>query len=231
MFKLMKLEMKKFKLASFSFKAVIANIVILSFIFMIAYLSKVEGSQDFVDYQEVLKVIDTFIRGTFIIFGATLIAKLIIGEFKYKTITTLFMYPISRKKLITAKLAIIFLFTFTWIIISNIFVTTVYCLLSVQFELLPDTLTASLLQEHGASVLMNAIAASGMALIPLYFGMRKYSIPTTIISSILVVMIIGSTTGDFSLNDIIIVPISLALIGLTIAYLAIKNIDRIDIKA
>ena len=230
MFKLMKLEMKKFKLSSYSVNAVIANFVILGFIFLIAFISKVEGDQDFVNYQEVLTVIDSFVRGTFIIFAATLIAKLIIGEFKNKTITTLFMYPISRKKIIAAKLAIVFIFTFIWIIISNVFITSVFCFLSGKYQLVPDTLTASLLQEHGISVVMYAVAASGMALIPLYFGMKKYSIPSTIITSILIVVLVTSNNGGFSLNDIFVIPLSLALIGLVIAYLSIRNIDRIDIK-
>ena len=230
MFKLMKLEMKKFKLSSYSVNAVIANFVILGFIFLIAFISKVEGDQDFVNYQEVLTVIDSFVRGTFIIFAATLIAKLIIGEFKNKTITTLFMYPISRKKIIAAKLAIVFIFTFIWIIISNVFITSFFCFLSVKYQLVPDTLTASLLQEHGISVVMYAVAASGMALIPLYFGMKKYSIPSTIITSILIVVLVTSNNGGFSLNDIFVIPLSLALIGLVIAYLAIRNIDRIDIN-
>ncbi|UZM99759.1 ABC transporter permease subunit [Lysinibacillus sp. MHQ-1] len=43
-------------------------------------------------------------------FAATLIAKLIIGEYKFKTITLAFMYPVSRKKLIAAKLAIVMIF-------------------------------------------------------------------------------------------------------------------------
>jgi len=230
MLKLMRLEMKKFNLASYSLNAVIANFVILGFMFLIAFISKMEGDTDFSSYQEVLGIIDSFVRATFIIFAGALIAKLVIGEFKNKTITTLFMYPISRKKLLAAKLAIVIIFTFSWIIISNVFITTVYCWISVNYQLIPDTLTASLLQERGISVLMNAVAASGMALIPLYFGMRKYSIPATIISSILIVMIVANNTGGFSLNDIIIIPISLALIGLTVAYLSIRNIDRMDIK-
>lgn len=77
---------------------------------------------------------------------------------------------------------------------------------------------------------MYAVAASGMALIPLYFGMKKYSIPSTIITSILIVVLVTSNNGGFSLNDIFVIPLSLALIGLVIAYLAIRNIDRIDIK-
>ena len=76
---------------------------------------------------------------------------------------------------------------------------------------------------------MNAIAASGMALIPLYFGMRKYSISTTIISSILIVLLVSSDNGGFSLNDIIVIPISLAFIGISVAYFAIRNIEKVDL--
>lgn len=227
----MRLEMKKYKLGSYIQSAVIANFVILGFMLLIMFISKIEGTVDFENYQEAFSVIDSFVRATFIIFAATLIAKLIIGEFKNKTISTLFLYPISRKKLIAAKLAIIVLFTFFSIVISNMFVTTIFCFISESYQLIPDTLTASIIKQHISPVFMNAIAASGMSLIPLYFGMRKHSIPTTIISSILIVMVVSSNNGGFSLNDIIVIPVSLALIGISIAYLAIRNIENVDIAS
>lgn len=230
MLNLMRLEMKKFKLGSYILGGIIANFVILGFMLLIMFVSKVEGSTDFENYPEAIGVIDSFVRATFIIFAATLISKLIIGEFKNKTITTLFMYPINRKKLIAAKVIIVFLFTFSFIVISNVFVTTIFCFVSENFQLLPDTLTASMITSRIPSVFMNAIAASGMSLIPLYFGMKKYSISATIISSILLVTVIASNNGGFSLNDIIVIPISLALIGLTVAYLAIRNIEKVDLR-
>lgn len=226
----MRLEMKKFKLGSYIKGAIIANFVLVSLMLLITFISKVEGQADFENYPLVLNVIDSFVRATFIIFAATLIAKLIIGEFKDKTITTLFMYPINRKKLIAAKLAIVMLFTFSSIIMSNVFVTTIFYLVSEGFQLVPDTLTTSMITQQISSVFMNAIAASGMSLIPLYFGMKKYSVPTTIISSLLIVMVVSSSNGNFSLNDIIVIPITLALIGVSVAYLAIRNIEKMDLS-
>lgn len=231
MLNLMRLEIKKFKLKSYINGAILANFVILGFMLLILFISKVEGSTDFENYQEALSVIDSFVRATFIIFASTLIAKLIIGEFKSKTITTLFMYPISRKKLIAAKLAIIILFTFCSIIISNLFVTSVFCFISERYHLLPDTLTASMITQLIPSVFMNAIAASGMSLIPLYFGMRKCSISTTIITSLLIVMVVSSNNGGFSLNDIIVIPLSLAVVGISVAYFAIRTIEKVDLRS
>ena len=228
---LMRLEIIKFKLGSYIKGAVIANFVILGLMILITFISKIEGSTDFENYQEVLLFIDSIVRGTFIIFAATLIAKLIIGEFKSKTITTLFMYPISRKKLIAAKLAIIILFTFCSIVISNLFVTSFFYFINERYHLLPNALTVSTITQHVPLVVMNAIAASGMSLIPLYFGMKKYSTSTTIISSILIVMLVSSNNSGFSLNDIIVIPLSLAVIGISVAYFAVRNIEKVDLRS
>ena len=227
---LMRLEMKKFKLVSYIKGAIIANFIIAGLLVAILFISKAEGELAFQNYSEALRVIDSIIRATFIIFASTLISKLIIGEFKNKTITTLFLYPINRKKLIAAKLAIVILFTFCSIIVSHMFITAVFSFTTNSFDLIPDTLTVAMLAQYTPAVLMNAIAAAGICLIPLYFGMKKYSVPTTIISSILIVLVVSSDNAGFSLNDIIVIPISLALIGIGVAYFAIRNIEKLDVK-
>jgi len=229
MLNLMRLEMKKYHFGRYVKAAMIANFAILGFMFMILVISKIEGDPGLENYPLALTIIDSFVRCVFIIFAATLIAKLIIGEYKNKTITTAFMYPINRKKFIAAKLAIVVLFTFSAIILSNIFVTFIFLIISENFQLVQDTLTNAMIMQRIPAVLMNAVAASGMALIPLYFGMRKYSIPTTILSSLIIVMVVSSNTGNFSLNDIIIIPITLAVVGIAVAYLAIRNIEKVDI--
>ena len=229
MLNLMRLEMKKYHLGSYVKRAIFANFVILGVMFMLLFITKIEEDPGLENYQAALTFIDSMVRAVFIIFASVLIAKLIIGEYKYKTITLAFMYPINRKKLIASKLAIVILFTFSAIILSNALVTTIFCVITESFRLIPDTLTTTLIMQRIPVVLMNAVAASGMALIPLYFGMRKYSIPTTILSSILIVSVVSSNTGNFSLNDIIFVPITLAIIGISVAYLAIRNIEKVDI--
>ncbi|MEK5040552.1 ABC transporter permease [Sporosarcina sp. FSL K6-3457] len=230
MLNLMRLEMKKFKLRSYIKSAIITNLIVAAVLVAVLFIAKAEGELAFQNYSEALSAIDSMVRATFIIFAATLISKLIIGEFKNKTITTLFLYPINRKKLIAAKLAIVIIFTFCFVIISNVFITVVFSFTASSFNLLPDTLTVTMITQHTPAVLMNAIATAGICLIPLYFGMKKYSVPTTIISSILIVLVISSNNGGFSLNDIIIIPISLALVGISIAYFAIRNIEKLDVK-
>lgn len=78
MFTLMKLELKKVKMGWYVKGAMIANILILSFLFMIGYIEKLEGNVAFLDYDEAFIIIGAFVRATFIIFAAVLIAKLVI---------------------------------------------------------------------------------------------------------------------------------------------------------
>lgn len=229
MLNLMRLEMKKFHIGSYIKRAIFANFVILAIMFMLLFITKIEGDAVFENYQTVLSIIDSTVRAVFIIFASALIAKLIISEFKYKTITLAFMYPINRKKLMASKLAIIVLFTFSAIIVSNFFVSAVFCTIISNLHLFSDTLTISVIIQRIPIVIMNAIAASCIALIPLYFGMRKYSIPVTIISSIFIVSVVSSNTGNFSLNDIIFIPIVLAIIGISVAYASFRKIEKMDI--
>ncbi|MGE7911934.1 ABC transporter permease [Lysinibacillus xylanilyticus] len=229
MLNLMRLEMKKYHIGSYIKRAFFANVVILAVIFMLLFITKVEGDQDFRTYQTAFGIIDTFVRVVFIIFASVLIAKFIIGEFKYKTITVAFMYPINRKKLIASKLGIVVLFTFSAIIFSTIFITAIFSVVSSYFQLLPDVVTLSSVIQRIPAVVMNAVSASCIALIPLYFGMRKYSIPATIVSSILIAMVVSSNSGNFTLYDIIFIPITLAIIGISVAYLSFRNIEKVDI--
>lgn len=229
MFHLMKLELEKFKFRSSVIGAIIASSIILGFIILMSFAERADGAIIFTSYAESFLVIDTFVRATFIIFGAALISKIIISEFKDRTITVLFMYPISRKKLMAAKLLVIMLFTFSAIVFSNVLVSSVFYLISSNTDLLQDTLTIAEVQKATIKIVMNAVAATGMSLIPLFFGMRKYSVPTTIISSILIVALVCSNNNGLTLNDIIAVPISLACIGIFIAYLSIRNIEKVDL--
>ncbi|MBW9144988.1 ABC transporter permease [Clostridium sp. CM027] len=229
MFKLMKLEMKKVKMGGYIKGAIIANIVIIAIFAMTIVVSKNVGDIDFTSLPFTFSMVDTTVKATFIIFASVLIARFIIEEYKSNTITVLFMYPISRKKLIIAKLLIVVLFTFISTVLSNIFIDFVLCIINNFYNFTSDKLTSSTIIRSFMTIGINALASSGMGLIPIYFGMRKKSVPTTIISSILIVSIVCSNNGGYSLSDIIAIPIALSIVGVFIAYLTIRNIEHIDL--
>ena len=80
---------------------------------------------------------------------------------------------------------------------------------------------------------INAFMISGISLIPLFFGMRKKSTPTTITSAVIIGMLIssnfGSGNGQVSMFNFIAIPIVLCLLGIFISYLSYRKIDKIDV--
>ncbi|EMI9091038.1 MULTISPECIES: ABC transporter permease [Bacillus] len=229
MLRLMKLEMKKFKLGWYVKGAVIANIAILALMIFTSIVAQVEGDPEIRDPQMMLLTASTLVRATFIIFGSVLIARLIISEYKNKTILLMFSYPINRRKMMSSKLAITATLTFLTVIVSNILVVGVFFGIDSYFSILPNPFTVDQLTQEGIKLVPLAIATAGMSLIPLYFGMRKRSVPTTIVSSLIVVSIAMNTNPAFSTATFLPLQLALAAIGVVIAYYGIKNIEREDI--
>ncbi|WP_246070428.1 ABC transporter permease [Paenibacillus kobensis] len=229
MLKLMQLEMRKFRIGNYIRAAVIANVVILAIIFIISLTEGKEEGQLFASYDTVFSIIDTLVRGTCIVFAAVLLSQLVIDEFRNKSITVLFMYPISRKKLIAAKLLIIVLFTLTADIAGNLFVGLGFYVLNLFTSVVSEPFTWSVAIKLLVTIVMSALATSFLSLIPLYFGMRNHSGAATIVSSLIAVVFVCQNVDGFSIYSIIAVPIGLALLGVAVAYMSIRNIEHVDV--
>ncbi|HDR7792249.1 TPA: ABC transporter permease [Bacillus luti] len=231
MLRLMKLEWKKFKFGWYVRGAVIANIIILALLISVSFIAQIEGDPEIKDPQTILLMASTLVRATFIIFGSVLIARLIIGEYKNKTILLMFSYPINRKKMMIGKLALTAIVTFITVIVSNILVVGVFFGIDSYFSILPNSFTVDQLIQEGINLVPLAIATAGISLTPLYFGMRKHSVPTTIVSSLIIVSIAINNNSLFSTATFIPLQLAFAAIGVAAAYYGIKNIEREDVRA
>lgn len=229
MLKLIKLEIKKYKMTRYIRTAFITSLIIVLALVIGFYSSYYDDSSFLTSYGEVFYAIDVLNKTVFIIVAASLLAKLVINEYKSKTITVLFMYPVKRKELIAAKLIIVSVFTFASIVLSDIFSSSLFVLLNKVFNFVPDTFAGISFEQLLASFLLSAVTAAGMSLITLYFGMRKKSTTATIVSGVIMVSFISSGSGNFSLGSILAIPIGLALLGVFVAYMTIRNIEHVDI--
>ena len=225
MLNLIRLEFMKFKLWSIIRGALIAICILSICISLILWdEAGVNG------YNQTFAIIDTFSRGVFMIFGASLITRFIIQEFQEKTMTVMFMYPINRKKMMFVKMFIIICFTLGFIMISDLVIFGVVYIFNLYHPVITGSLTVPILIQNALKLFMNALAATGISLIPIYFGMRKYSVRTTFVSAIVIVAMLNSGRGaGGTLFDFVAIPIILACIGLLIAYMAIRKIEQINL--
>lgn len=227
MLHLIRLEMKKIKLSRMLITVIIINSAILCFLMLI----NLDSKDKFNNFAEMLTIIELLVGATFVIYSSVLLARFIINEFRQKTITILFMYPIDRKKLLFSKLIIVYALTFCFVAISVILLSIGFCLVNDKLQFVPnllDALTMNFVVNQTFHLIIYAASCAGMALIPLFFGMMKKSVSTTIVSSILIVFLLMSG-GNPVLGSEIVVLGSLGIAGLLIAYLTIRKVINADL--
>lgn len=219
----MRLELKKNNLRKSIVGGFFTILLMMVFVILINY------EEAFRSYQEAFEITNaaSFI---FIIFAAVLISRFVIDEYKSKSVTVLFMYPLNRKKVLFAKLAIVFLYTFVFGILSRVIIFSGFCIFNRFAHVVTEDLTNVMLVQQGIGMVMSAAMTACIGLVPLFFGMRKYSVPATIVSGIILMGILNTGSGtDFNLGSIIYVPAAVSVIGIFIAYFSIRKVEMEDI--
>ena len=229
MLKLISLEVKKYKLYNYTLGILISNIAIAAFIVLFFILEKSDIEIPFESFDIAMLLSNSLIRATFLIFASVLIVKIIIDEYKSGSINIMFTYPISRKKILGAKLLIIVIFTFVNILISSLLMEAGIVLADQLINIIPGEIGREAIVENILKSFLGAVASAGLSLIPLYFGLRKKSAAATIVSSIILASLVNTTSENFSAFSIIAIPISLGFIGLLIGYGSIRKIEYKDI--
>jgi len=227
--KLMKLEIMKLRIRRYLKGVIIANLIILGILLMGVYGFNTDNKLIFSNYNDVFLYTGIMVRATFSIFAAVLISRIIIGEYKSKTINILFTYPISRKKIMVAKLAIVVIFAFTSMVISSLFLNFSLFILNIFANFIEIPLTQDILVKSLINIVVYSAAFSFVSLIPVYVGMRRKSGSATIVTSVILVSLLNSGVNGNSLGSIFIIPVILAVIGAGTAYLSIKDVEKVDV--
>ncbi|MFD3449000.1 ABC transporter permease [Microbacteriaceae bacterium 4G12] len=231
MYKLMKLEWQKHHLSSYFKGLAICILGLFVAVGLMAVGSKGESEQMFPDYAGFMSLANIFIRITFLIFSSVILSRLVIDEYKSKTIQFVFTYPIQRKKLLQAKLAIVFCFCFFSIVFTTFIISILTFFLNPIIGFFETPVSMSEILATAPTVLIHAFMMAGVSLIPLYFGMRKKSTATTITSAVLIGFLINATIPNGgSLFESIGVSIVFCLLGLIIGYFSYHKVDKMDVS-
>jgi ABC-type Na+ efflux pump permease subunit len=229
MLNLMRLEMKRMNFLTIGVTFLLINAGILSILLLLG-IDPTITAESFTNADEIMMFIEIMAVAAFVIYASVLLSNMIIEEFKSKTITVLFTTPVSRKQLLLAKVIVISLLTFVLFLVSIYLLSTIFSLLNNSYGILWFSFPINLVWENIVHLLVTGVAVAGMALIPLFFGMIKYSIPATITSSILIIAILSSSINSDGTNlfSFTAVPLALGIVGFIIAYLVISKAVKKD---
>ncbi|WDV44628.1 ABC transporter permease [Clostridiaceae bacterium M8S5] len=230
MMRLIKLELRKVEIGKYIKGILIITKVIVAILILTLLVAQYNKDFTFTSYSRIMNLAESIVNGIFVIFAGVLIGDIIIGEYTDNTISVLFQYPVSRKKLMIAKLILVTSLTFLAILIGiSIIVLDLYILEKI-YPITQEHMSLTMIKEVLYDTLFSATTTSFIALIPLYIGMRKKTVSATMVTSIIVTSILNSNSNGFSLASIRIIPIILAVLGIALAYKAvIEDIETTDI--
>ena len=218
MLDLIKIDIKKFGLKKLPLQFLIAMIPI-------GFMALIMATSSAGLLSSVSEAVAILVRPVFIIWEGVLISKIIIDEFKNKTILMLYTYPADKKKLIISKTLLVAGYSLAGIIGTQIILFIVFGGLSVAIPAIPFVLTAG----QVASYLISSVMVILLGLIPLAVGLMSRSTVATMVVS-LVIVLAGSTSGlgfDQLLSDFGVIT-TMAVAGIGAATFAIAHTLKKD---
>ncbi|MDE7476406.1 MAG: ABC transporter permease, partial [Lachnospiraceae bacterium] len=119
MIKLIKLEWKKNNIWKYVRNAMITTVILM--LFIVAMAGELEASDTVQLYGKSMlsTAADLFVHMAYIVFTGIMLAAFIVGAYEKKTINLMFSYPIKRKKILLSKMAAVWIFNFTAMVISK----------------------------------------------------------------------------------------------------------------
>jgi hypothetical protein len=228
MLKLIGLELRKLRMMGW-----LRNALIADFIIALWCVGNNGGNvEGFLSFEQAFGEIGMYVRTTFVIFASVLMSRMIIDEYRNKTITVLYTYPVPRSRLLLAKLAVIGAFTLAAVVVSNALVDAVLLIREANMHLIPEPPTSRMWTDVAVNTAISAASAVGMSWIPLLLGMHRKSPPATIVTSFIVTMISmglsGNGVGTNWTKGILLALVWLAA-GAVMANMAIRNAEREDL--
>jgi ABC-type transport system involved in multi-copper enzyme maturation permease subunit len=224
--KLIALELRKLRWRGLALGALAATLVLTAWFVTIA-------NAEYSEYGAALAALGAYVRVTFIIFAAVLAARLVIDEYRTRTIGVLFMYPVPRRQLLVAKLVPLAGITFGAVLGFNVLAVALFLGVDRALHLFGAPPTSDVVLAEGIRMVIWAVAAAGLSLVPVFFGMLRKTVPATIVSAVVLSQLyLGvSLRPDVygSLERSMTVALGWVALGVGLAYAAIRDVERADI--
>ncbi len=155
MLKLIKLELKRNNIRVYLAVSAAACVILLSFIYFIASAAQLENTEEFVNagimfrnYASIFQLFSILSLVFFSTMSAVMYSRFIIGEYTGKRAALMFSYPVSRNKVLLAKLLLVFICTSVLMIMgTSVPYIVFYVTESISPIVTQDTMTFSVVAD------------------------------------------------------------------------------------
>lgn len=194
MLKLMKLELRRNSLKAYNISTATITVVMLAMVYLFANIPSLEpGEADidmFTSYINITTLVCVLSMASFAILSATMYSRFVVEEYAGKRAVLLFSYPVSRKRIFNAKIAVVFAYTFLAMLVSCVCVFGVFYLTEAFRPIVQDSLSLLTVAKTLGLIAIYSALAGILGILSLLFGMIKKSVPATIISEVVIIAVL-----------------------------------------
>ncbi|GIN73416.1 ABC transporter permease [Bacillus sp. J14TS2] len=235
MLTLMKLELRKHNIRTYLISASTLFVIMLGFIYLFAYVPKFDPNDSdlylFAGYNNIIPLFGVINMTVFCVLAAVMYSRFVIEEYTGKRVIRLFSYPIKRGRVFFSKVMVVSLFTIIAMIVCNTLIFSIFGLSETFTPLVDERITSAFIMESVKTTLMMSISAAGLSSIAMGIGFIQKSIPTTIISAVLLCSLFCNiVAGSLASSNVpVILSMTLAtLCGFAVIGLVMKKINRME---
>ena len=138
-------ELVRNSLRSYHTGVFISGALMLGLLYLLAAIPKLDPSETdlemFMLYRSLVGLTNLMLMVIFTILSAVMSAKFVIEEYAGKRAILLFSYPISRQKVLSAKMCMIFLYTVTAMCLCGMVILGIFFGTESVFQICSDTLS------------------------------------------------------------------------------------------
>lgn len=191
---LIALELKRNRLRPYHIATLICGVTMLGFQYLMAaipYMDPTEPDAElFPQYPFLMEITCLVCMAMFSILSAVMASRFVVEEYSGKRAILLLSYPISREKVLCAKLVLVFAYTVGAMLLCGAVIHAVFFLTESLFPLCSDKLTINVFLQSLGFLLSCSILAGLLGVVSLWFGFRKKSVSMTIVASVVLVTIV-----------------------------------------
>ena len=221
--RLIKLEITKNKFQTYIVTVCIITAVMLGLLCLLAHVSRLDSADKdmfiFSNYTTLLPLFSVLNMTVFSVLASVMYTKFVLEDYSPKQVILLFSYPIKRGRILLAKVSLISSYIFFTMIISSFLIFSLFAIIENSFHLLTGEVTASFVADIAVITVLQALNASSIGLIACSIAFPKKSIPTAIISAVLLSSIFCNVVFNLSANGTIIIFLSFFMLIISAFFL------------
>lgn len=230
--KLIKLELKKISVKPYLLAAFIMPLVSLVFMYFMAFVPKIDPSQastiEFSSHSFIYTLGLMINVAGFVCIGTALIGKLVISAYDDKNSYLTLSYPISRKKILRAKLQTGLFICGIGIILSGIFSSFLFFISESIFPIVDEAVLFNDVIKFIPLTIVAAFLVISIITVSLSIGWWKNSIPLTIVAGILIYSV-SSNLLSAGLPLLLIFTLILTIAALIVRIFLFKKVERMEV--